>query len=141
MVIIIKFILIISAILFPIIGGKTEGYYYDTIPMDNHKHQDIHWMFTITRGILFILFGIICFYLDNIWLFLATLALFPFFHLGSLYSTRNALNKKIYKKRWFDVSSDTSKAIIDTKTNFKDTPYIRIVLVILALLLILKSFL
>ena len=137
----IKVLLIISAIVFPIIGGKTEGHYYDTIPMDNFKHKDIHWMFSVLRGILFTLAGIICFYLNNIWLFLATLALFPFFHLGSLYATRNTLNKKIYKKRWFDISSSTSNSLLDKKTNFKDTPYIRIIILIFGVLLIIKSFL
>ncbi len=137
----IKVLLIILAIISPLFNAKVEAHYYDTIPMDNFKHKDIHWIFAITRSVLFTLSGIVCYYLNDIWLFLAVLALFPFFHLGSLYATRNTLNPKIYKKRWLDVSSDTSKAIIDTKTNFKDTPYIRIIILIFGVLLIIKSFL
>jgi len=57
-------------------------------------------------------FGIVAYFAD-IPTMLGLVFCYPFWHLGVLYQTRHLLNKKIYKKGFFDVASTSSTSVID----------------------------
>jgi hypothetical protein len=74
---------------------------------------DIHFMFTVIRFVVILPLLVVTYvYIDIIesfYLLLSCLSVFPFFHDGMYYYSMNKLsNGKIYKRKWFDQSHDTS---------------------------------
>lgn len=94
-------------IVYCIFEGAREALYWNTYPTYDFN---VHWMFMVTRAIfLFVASGLV-------WQVLVSFILmFSFIHNGAYYTTRNILNKDLYKKKWFDQST-TSTAFL-TKFN------------------------
>jgi len=123
---------IILWIAYSMLEGIRESFYYH-YKVNNElidKKEDLHTLFTLQRFIV-ILF---IFYITNLYIAFSCACLFPFWHDGSYYFSRNALNPNIYKKTWKD-SSTTSTAKIEL--NYKT----RIILLILGITVIILQIL
>jgi hypothetical protein len=94
-------------IIYCIFEGAREAFYWNTYPTYDFN---IHWMFFVTRAIFLAVAS------DLLWQIIVSFALmFSFIHNGAYYTTRNILNRDLYKKKWFDQST-TSTAFL-TKFN------------------------
>jgi hypothetical protein len=93
--------LTISFILFSLVTGYLEAYFWASFPKINQFWS--HTMLTIMRGIVALP---IAFY-EHWTHLLGVVLMFPFIHDGAYYTTRNHINPSIYKDKWFDESTTT----------------------------------
>lgn len=98
-------------VLYSCLEGFREGLYFhyktggNLIPVKLNEHIE----FAVQRGIVLFIIG----YSSN-WIYAIGLALiFPFFHDGIYYLTRNKLNNTIYLKGFLDNPSNISTAVMD----------------------------
>lgn len=106
-------------ILYAVVSARFEAHYYEH--EINSKFTDNfneHKLLTFARLLVVTPLSIIASWKAGICL----MFMFPFFHDGQYYTTRNLLNRNIYKRKWFD-QSRTSTAIL-TKIF---TPVVRII--------------
>jgi len=110
---------LIIFILYSAIEGIREGYYYHykwlTSIMNKH---DEHSMFTIQRVIVVLGLSIISYPLIGWYCFLSIISMslcFSFIHNGMYYSTRNSVDKNVYKRKFFD---DTTSSTAKISMNF-----------------------
>ena len=98
--------IIITILLWPIyciLEGFREGKYFHFRNFSGekeHQRYDIHTYFAFQRGVVMVLCSIRYEWYVGIPLFFAMSSIFPFFHDGQYYSTRNNIDKKVYPKRW-----------------------------------------
>ena len=91
--------------LYSIFEGIREAIFYH---YKNHNIKRLfneHIIFTIQRGIVFIILILLS---KNILLLISFILCFSFIHNGSYYTMRNILNKEIYKRKWFDQSTTST---------------------------------
>lgn len=114
----IAIILIIFWIVYALLSGTNDGYYYHyrntSIQL---KDENIHWIYFCQRFILWscmLLLHSLYFPILSTGVFSASLILiFSFFHNGIYYETRKRLsNYNLYPKGWFS-SSTSSQATIE----------------------------
>lgn len=108
------YILITTALFigYSILEGFREGkYFYFRNQCFDREHQkyDIHNYFAAQRGIVIILLCIMHKWYVAIGLFFGLSAIFPFFHDGQYYATRNNIKNAIYRKRWKDYGDGSAK--------------------------------
>lgn len=127
-----------------ILEGEREGYFWDyKIKSNVVDYVNHHINFTLQRSIFFIVsFSIKLLLTSNILstiLFCIGLFLiYPYFHCGMMYKTRNKVNSKIYLLGWKSNSSKTSEALTDKMsliTKYSD----RLISLKIGLLLILTN--
>jgi hypothetical protein len=101
-------------------GIREAFYYYAVILAKNIPiTKNLHPLYALQRG-LFI--GLIIFMcpdpsiMNTVVMLLVLSFVFPFFHDGMYYYTRNRLDARTYPKKWWDHSL-TSNAIIEINTN------------------------
>jgi hypothetical protein len=104
-------------IVYAIIEGYREAYYY--YAMVNTKvvnPKNLHPIFALQRGLII---GSVALFSPDLWngLLMALILslIFPFFHDGMYYQTRNELDSRTYPKGWWDFSM-TSNAVLEIKT-------------------------
>ena len=96
-------------VLYSVVEGVREAYYFDNFPRPTKFN--IHIIFMIQRTIVLAVFCDVFH-----WVFALVYALmFPFFHDGAYYITRNILNKAVYQKGFWDEPSKSSTATFDFK--------------------------
>lgn len=113
---IIKFTLLFGWILCSLLEGCRDSFFYH-YRMNSTKPDkyNIHWLFTLERGILL---SAICF-INSIYfstvntiIFTSSLILiFSFFHNGMYFTVRHLLDKTLYPKKWFDNSTSSTATI------------------------------
>jgi len=104
--------------------GEFEARYYHYKP-ESDKYNE-HFSLALSRGCFFLLvLG-----LTNVYTFIGSMLIFPFFHDGAYYTQRHNMNKNIYPKTWFDQST-TSRALM-TKVF---TPLVRVISLIVGVLI------
>lgn len=110
-----------------IVASLTEGvrdghFFHDRNTSNNPDKQNIHWLFTLERFIIWTLI------VKAHWLTSASyyhssilstgifsfslILIFSFFHNSMYYHTRHKLDKNVYPKGWLDTST-TSEAFIE----------------------------
>jgi hypothetical protein len=99
------FIYLIGWIIYSLVEGIREGYYFDSNP--KLPKYNIHALFSIHRLIVLMIAW------QHWTVSVSFIFIFPFFHDGAYYFTRNILNKNIYKKGFWDSPSPTSTALLD----------------------------
>ena len=114
-----KLLILALFILYSVIEGIREGLYYDLKYKTTKGDLGEHTLFTVQRCV-FVLFMFSLSFLINsnpIYTLIETffiILMFPYFHDGAYYMTRNNANSDIYKKRWRD-NSITSTAKFEIK--------------------------
>ena len=103
--------------------GVREGYYWNLYP--SYK-INIHTIFFIQRSFVLLIISLL-----NPVSIIALSLIFSFFHNGSYYLTRNKLNSKVYPKKWFDQSKNSTSWM--TKFN---TPISRSIQLFIGLLIL-----
>jgi len=129
----IQHILIIIWIILSISCGIAEAFYFSKkksyVELMN---INIHYWFTLIRSIFAAPMVLIIFFkvgfLESLIFSTIMMLIFPFFHDGSYYTTRELIKKGTYKKTWFD-QSKTTDALLSFNT------FWRIVFIIIALLI------
>jgi len=132
-------------VLYSVFAGTNEGFFFHhkdkatdnllfDLDGDGDRDVEIHQIFSLMRLIVLIVMGVALYGITQSLFFTAVLIfsyamMFPFFHDGSYYVTRNNLNHNIYKKKWF-AQSNTSTA---KSTRFL-TPTVRTTAFILGLI-------
>lgn len=112
-------LILLLSISYFLLEGKREAMYYHFKNQITGTDLKEHTLFTLQRS-LFLISLLIVFLsqltpIINSLLFIFSLSLiFPYFHDGMYYLTRNKLNTFIYKKRWKD-NSTTSTAKFEIK--------------------------
>jgi hypothetical protein len=104
----------------PFIDGLTEGFLWTLNapnPIPRKWNHGIHKAFLAQRFVWWLCSCAIIFFASNDWLITGLYGLsiglvFPFFHLGVMYETRNMLDGS-YKDGFFSDPSDTSEAKIN----------------------------
>lgn len=113
---IIKLILLFLWIIACATEGKRDAHYYHTKMYSRMPDkQNIHWVFTLERGVIL---GLICWVNSMIFttlnsiVFTFSLALiFSFLHNGMYFTARNKLEKNTYPKKWFSNSNTSTSRI------------------------------
>lgn len=100
---------IILWILYSIIEGKREVYYYQLLATTSFKRPNIHYLYFLQRGVVLILIGLVN---HSILLPLSLAFIFPFIHDGFYYMKYNDYYKGVYEKRFMS-SSTTSTAVLE----------------------------
>lgn len=109
------------------LSAKFEAYYYNYASKDPHEKPNLHKLFTIIRFVV----------ITPIWILtswkalICYIALFPFFHDGSYYTTREQIFKGTYPKKWF--AQSTTSTALSTKYF---TPVVRTILAIISIIFI-----
>jgi len=109
----IQYVSVLIWISFALAAGVIEAFYFNKNQRKiKVKGKDIHFWFTLGRVIaalpIALTIASIVGPLES-FLFGAIMVLvFPFFHDGAYYTTRNLLNKKVYPLSWFDQSKKTT---------------------------------
>lgn len=103
-------IIFLSWIWYSIMEGRREGYYYHSAVVSGDSSKfNLHSIFQLQRTIVFFI-CVLSF--ANIFISIAIglsmISCFSFFHNGMYYTTRNKLNKEIYKLKWKDDSSSST---------------------------------
>jgi len=97
-------------ILYSIVEGVREAYYFDNFPRPTKFN--IHIIFMLQR-ILVLMYAVDVFH----WTIgIVYACFFPFFHDGAYYFTRHMLNKGVYAKGFWDQPSKSSTALMDFPT-------------------------
>lgn len=130
-------ILFIIWILFGCLEGRRDAsFYHANMKTSDPVKENLHWLFTMTRGIVLGLITWITLYaypnqitLSDLWNLLPSLPLpstmfaislmfiFSFVHNGVYYFTRNRLDSNVYPKGfWDDSKSSTARFEISAKT-------------------------
>ena len=113
-----KIILLISWIIYAMLDGRRDGFFYHYRNTSiQGKGENIHWIYFCQRFIFGVLIAWLV-YLNS--LILSTIIysnglilLFSFFHNGMYYVTRRKLsNKNLYPKGWWS-SSTSSEALLE----------------------------
>ena len=112
-------------IMYSCLEGWREGVFFHKVEVDKLGGKILHSTWTIQRAL--VLGMILATNLD--WWVVALPLVFPFFHDGQYYTTRNRFNRQIYTKKWW-AQSTTSTAFL---TKF-ETPIVRSILAIIGLL-------
>lgn len=114
----IKIILLTTWIVYALLEGKRDGYYYCYRNTSNQlKGENIHWIYFTDRFILMSLITWVHSWeypILNTGIFaLSLILLFSFFHNGKYYRTRKKLSHgEIYPKGWWDMSI-SSEALLN----------------------------
>ena len=106
---IISSIIILLWMIYSMMEGTREAYYYDSVVRSDRSYPNIHWIFFLERGVVLLIIGLLT--LDII-LPVGLALIFPWFHDGLYYMKRNDLEPRIYQKR-FEASSTTSTAFFE----------------------------
>jgi len=107
-------ITIMGWILYSLFEGYREAlyFYYESKTGREHKSKyDIHVMFNAQRAAALSLALLSFNIITALIMFIGLTALFPFFHDGQYYLTRNNLHKLTYPKRWKDFGDGS--AVLD----------------------------
>lgn len=110
-------------IIYSCLEGIREGYYWNLYP--SYK-INIHTLFFIQRALVLMLVSLL-----NPVVIISLSLMFSFFHNGSYYTMRNRLNDKVYPKKWFDQSKQSTSWL--TKFN---TPVSRSIQLFVGLLIL-----
>lgn len=125
-------ILYITWTFFACLEGKRDAsFFHSNMKTPDPVKENIHWVFSVTRGIVWSLIILITLYeypnqitLSDLWdlfpslpivstVFAGSLTLiFSFFHNGTYYLIRNRLDSNVYPKGFFD-SSTTSTSFFE----------------------------
>lgn len=123
---IIKLIVIILWLVYSVIEGYREAwYYYYRVKTFKNEGEDLHSVFFLQRGIPLLIIG----YCLSWTLAIGCSLIFSFFHDGMYYVQRHKITNTIYPKGWFD-DSDTSTAKLELKL------WMRVLLLIIGLILL-----
>lgn len=130
-------ILSLTWIFFSALEGKRDAsFYHANMTSSNPVKENIHWVFSVTRGIVWSLIIIITLYeypnqitFSDLWDLLPSLPIlstvfavsltliFSFVHNGMYYFTRNRIDSNIYPKGFWDASvSSTATIELSAKT-------------------------
>jgi hypothetical protein len=109
------------------LSAQFEAYYFNYAEKDNAEKPNLHKLLTVIRFVVIIPIWI----LTSWKAVLCYMAIFPFFHDGSYYTTREIIFKGTYPKKWF-AQSITSTAL---STKFF-TPVVRTILAIISIIMI-----
>ena len=96
-------------VVYSILEGMREGYYYDAAVRANKSYPNIHWIYFLQRGIFLFIVGI---YMNSIILPMSLIFIFSYIHDGAYYCQRNDIDVKTYPRRFKDHST-TSTAFFD----------------------------
>lgn len=102
----------IAWIIYSILEGLREGFYWNfksNSKIDNKF--EIHPIFSIQRGIVLVLIGLLLFNTIGWYSILSVVSMmlvFSFFHNGTYYITRNKLDNNLYKLGWRDQSTTST---------------------------------
>lgn len=120
-------ILTLLWILFATIVGISEGYFFNSTIVDKKVGLMLHSLWTVERTIVLVNIAL----LNFDWWLIGLPLLFSFFHDGTYYLTRNLLDNRVYRDRWF--AQSTTSTAITTKFFI---PIVRTTLAIIGLLVI-----
>ena len=128
-----QYIIILIWIIFASSCGIVEAFYFSKKRRKAIiKGFDIHVWFTVFRAIVATPICLVVFiqvgWLESILMAAIFVLIFPFFHDGFYYTTREVLRKGTYPKYWFDQSTTTS-----AKSSFNFT--VRVLLLIIGMLI------
>jgi hypothetical protein len=101
----------ISWIVFSVYCGYVEALYFHYRSLNAEKdpqHFDVHVTFNIQRVAALIPIFFSSYFLPSIVLIFSCMLVFPFFHDGQYYTTRNSRNSMIYIKRWKDYGNGSA---------------------------------
>ncbi len=133
-------ILLISWILYSLIEGYREGYYWhykmNSTDFSETQKDDLHPIFSLQRGVvlllLFFSLTLMLNILGSTLILIGNALIFSFIHNGIMYATRNSLSIKmnpddkskwIYNKKWLAMSKTSTAKL----TRFM-TPINRVIL-------------
>lgn len=107
-----------------LLEGMRDGWMYNLRDASRFNNFDEHIIFTVQRGLVLLV-------LAYIWLPILVVGpfAFSFLHNGMYYWSRNALDDRIYKKKWF-AQSNTSTA----KTTVLFTPAARTIFFVVSII-------
>jgi hypothetical protein len=128
-------------------GFREAAYFFDRIQASDPDKEDLHKLFTIQRLLVVVIACVgmmgmhieVKMLLSMVLLSCSMALMFPFFHDGKYYATRNDLNKTTYIKRWKDQPSQTSTSLMD-KSNIASTYSARLRLMIVGIAMVVASF-
>lgn len=114
---ILEIILTICWIISALVEGKRDAnFYHNKMTSTNPDKQNIHWLFTVERFIIWALIIKIYSLHESILstgiFSLSLVLIFSFFHNGMYYKIRHKLDNNVYSKGWWS-SSTTSEAFIE----------------------------
>lgn len=107
-----KYILILIWIAFALVSGILEAFYFSK----KQKHvelwdMNIHYWFTVVRIIVAYLIVMVILFqvgkLECLLFSIIMILIFPWFHDGMYYTTRELIKKGTYKLYWIDQSLET----------------------------------
>lgn len=96
---------IICFVIFATLSGYLEAYFWVSRPRVGQTSS--HMMLSLLRAT--VLFPILWY--NGFWAFASCVLIFPFFHDGMYYRTRNKISSNIYPKGWWDTSYTTGAMI------------------------------
>jgi len=102
-------VILLLWIVYSILEGIREGYYYDAAVRANKQYPNIHWIYFLQRGIFLFVIGIT---METAIFPLSLAFIFPYIHDGAYYAQRNDIDVKNYPKR-FKADSSTSTAFFE----------------------------
>ena len=96
-------------VVYSILEGMREGYYYDAAMRSDKPYPNIHWIYFLQRGIVLFLVGV---FMHSVILPMSLLFIFSYVHDGSYYTQRNDIDVRAYPRRFKDHST-TSTAFFE----------------------------